>query len=48
MVDEVNGRDPSEMSREEILEEIAEVGNYTDREMQLRRELNNKKIGEAE
>lgn len=47
MVDEVHGQDPSEMSKEEILDEIAEVGNYTDREMKLREELINKKLEES-
>lgn len=42
----VSGREPSEMTKEEILDEIASVGNYTDREMKLREELINKKVGE--
>ena len=44
MVGKVNGQDPEQMSRKEILDEIAEVGNYTDREMNLRKALNKKKM----
>jgi len=45
MIDKVNARNPSEMTREEILDEISQIGNYTDREMKLRKALNSKKLG---
>lgn len=32
------------MTKKEILDEIAEIGNYTNRETKLRNELNNRKL----
>lgn len=39
----ISGKEPEELSNEELLDEIARVGNYTDREMKCRKEINNRK-----
>lgn len=46
MVDEViaNNSEVKEMSKDELLDEIANTGNYTDKETELRRELNRRKL----